>query len=146
MPIIHVTITGKPDPALSARIAEQVTELTKTHLRKDPRVMAIAVSYIDPQHWFASGKSLASQHANSFWLDIKIVDGTNIKQDMANYLEHVHAELSQTLGNVHHGSYVLVHEVSAAAYGFGGKTQEYRHLMRAMGAAEPKAPMPQHAL
>ena len=130
MPIIHVAITGKPDPALSARIAEQVTELTKTHLRKDPTVTAVAVSYVDPEQWFAGGKSLASQHANSFWLDIKIVHGTNIKQDMANYLEHVYAGLSQTLGNVHHESYILVHEVSGAAYGFGGKTQEYRFIKR----------------
>jgi 4-oxalocrotonate tautomerase len=145
MPIIHVSITGKPDPALSARIAEQVTELTKKYLGKDPTVTAVAVSYIDPQHWFAGGKSLASQHANSFWLDIKIVDGTNIKQDMANYLEHVYAGLSRTLGNVHHESYILVHEVSGAAYGFGGKTQEYRHVMRAARSAELGQPGPQRA-
>ena len=145
MPIINVTITGKPDPALSAKVAEQVTELTKTHLRKDPTVMAIAISYIDSQHWFAGGKSLASQNANSFWLDIKIVDGTNIKQDMASYLEHVHASLSETLGNVHHESYILVHEVSGAAYGFGGKTQEYRHVMRAMRSVEQKGAVLQHA-
>ena len=145
MPIIQVSITGKPDPALSARIAKQVTELTKTHLGKDPTVTAVAVSYIDPQHWFAGGKSLASQHANSFWLDIKIVDGTNIKQDMANYLEHVYAGLSQTLGNVHHESYIHVHEVSGAAYGFGGKTQEYRHVMRAARNAELGQPGPHRA-
>jgi 4-oxalocrotonate tautomerase len=130
MPIIHVAITGKPDSALSARIAEQVTEVTKTHLRKDPKVMVIAVSYIDPEHWFAGGKSLASEHANSFWLDIKIVGGTNTRHDLANYLEHMHAGMSQTLGNVHNESYVLVHEVSGAAYGFGGKTQEYRFIKR----------------
>src|SRR5215208_1879311 len=121
MPIIHVAITGKPDSALSARIAEQVTEV-----RKDPKVMVIAVSYIDPEHWFAGGKSLASQDANSFWLDIKIVTGTNTRHDLANYLAHMHAGMSQTLGKVPNESYVLVHEVSGAAYGFGGKTQEYR--------------------
>ncbi len=137
MPIIHVAITGKPDPALSARIAEQVTELSKTHLHTNPAVTAVIVSYVDPQHWFAGGKSLASQQANSFWLDIKIVDGTKTRQDLTNYLAHMHAALNQTLGNVHDESYILVHEVSGAAYGFGGKTQEYRFIMREREASSP---------
>jgi hypothetical protein len=31
------------------------------------------------------------------------------------------------LGNVHPESYVYVQDVRATAYGFGGRTQEYRH-------------------
>ena len=128
MPIINVTVTGKPDPALSAKIASQVTELTRTNLRKDPTVTAVKVSYVDPEHWFAGGKSLAAQGANTFWLDIKVVDGTNTKPELAAYLEQVYAKLSETIGKVHQESYILVHEVPAAAYGFGGRTQEYRFI------------------
>src|SRR5262245_13871137 len=128
MPIINVTVTGKPDPALSAKVASQVTELTRAHLRKDPTVTAVAVSYVDPEHWFDGGKSLAAQGANSFWLDIKVVDGTNTKPELATYLEQVYATLSGTIGKVHQESYILVHEVPAAAYGFGGRTQEYRFI------------------
>ena len=128
MPIINVSVTGKSDPILSQRIAEQVTELTKSHLKKDPTITAVAIHYVDPAHWFAGGKSLASQGANSFWLDIKVVDGTNTKQEMANYLEAVFATLGDTLGGTHTESYILVHEVPAAAYGFGGKTQEFRFI------------------
>ncbi|TGV74345.1 4-oxalocrotonate tautomerase, partial [Mesorhizobium sp. M2D.F.Ca.ET.145.01.1.1] len=35
MPIINVSVTGKPDATLSASIAREVTEITATHLRKD---------------------------------------------------------------------------------------------------------------
>ena len=128
MPIINVSVTGKPDPALSERIAQQVTELTRSHLRKDPAITAVAVHYIDPAHWFAGGRSLAAQGVNTFWLDIKVVDGTNTKQEMAAYLEDVYATLAGTLGETHQESYILVHEVPAAAYGFGGKTQEFRFI------------------
>ena len=128
MPSINVSVTGKPDPALSHRIAQQVTELTRLHLKKDPTITAVAIHYVDPVHWFAGGKSLAAQGANTFWLDIKVVDGTNTKAEMANYLEDVFATLSGTLGNTHTESYILVHEVPAAAYGFGGKTQEFRFI------------------
>ncbi len=85
MPIINVTVTGKADPALSQRIAATVSELTAKHLHKDPTITAIVVNYVDPVHWFAGGRSLADQGANSFWLDIKVVDGTNTKQEMASY-------------------------------------------------------------
>ncbi|SED57268.1 4-oxalocrotonate tautomerase [Rhizobiales bacterium GAS188] len=128
MPIINVAVTGKPDVTLSRRIAERVTELTRTHLRKDPTITAVAISYIDPEHWFAGGASLASQGANSFWLDIKVVDGTNTKPELASYLEAVFAEMGTILGQLHSESYILVHEVPAAAYGFGGKTQEFRFI------------------
>ncbi|HEV7322496.1 MAG TPA: 4-oxalocrotonate tautomerase family protein [Ensifer sp.] len=128
MPIINITVSGKADPALSSRIAAAVSELTATHLRKDPKVTAIVVSYADPEHWFAGGTSLAEQNANSFWLDIKVVDGTNTKQEMSTYLEAIFGRFDELLGRLHPESYVLVHEVSAAAYGYGGKTQEFRYI------------------
>ncbi len=135
MPYINVKVTAKPDPALSARIAQKVNELTKAHLRKDPTITAVAVDYVDPQHWFAGGRSLAEQRTNTFWLDIKVVDGTNTKQEMAAYLEGIYALMSDALGGIHGESYVLVHEVPAAAYGFGGKTQEFRYISGKLGRA-----------
>ena len=128
MPYIYVKVTAKPDRALSARIAATVSDLTKTHLRKDPTITAVAVDYVDPQHWFAGGRSLAEQGINTFWLDIKVVDGTNTKQELAAYLTAIHAAMADLLGGIHGESYVLVHEVPAAAYGFGGQTQEYRFI------------------
>ena len=135
MPIINIAVTGKPDPNLSARLAAEISALTMTHLRKDPTVTAIAVSYVDPQHWFAGGRSLAEHGQNSFWLDIKVVDGTNTKPELASYLSHVFAAMGSLLGNVHQESYILVHEVSAAAYGYGGKTQEFRFIAGRLEAA-----------
>ncbi len=128
MPIINISVTGQPEPELSAKIAAKVGDLTQSHLRKDPSVTAVVVSYVDPRHWFAGGKSLASQQTSSFWLDIKVVDGTNTKQELGAYIEAIFAAFEDILGKVHPESYVLVHEVPAAAYGYGGKTQEFRYI------------------
>jgi len=128
MPIINIAVTGKSNPALSQKLATEVTELTRQHLRKDPTVTAVAVTYVDPEHWFAGGKSLAAQNANSFWLDIKVVDGTNTKQELAIYLEEVFAFMQGALKNLHDESYILVHEVPASAYGYAGATQEFRFV------------------
>ena len=135
MPIINVAVTGKPDPELSAAIAREITAVTATHLKKDPTVTAVAVSYIGPEHWFAGGKSLSEQQKNTFWLDIKVVDGTNTKVELEAYLQAVFAAFGRLLGAVHEESYAFVHEVPAAAYGFGGKTQEFRFISGRLEAA-----------
>lgn len=135
MPIINVSVTGKPDAKLSAAIAKDVTEITSKQLRKDPTITAVAVSYIDPQHWFAGGKSLAEHGTNTFWLDIKVVDGTNTKLELEAYLKAIFEAFGRLLGGVHEESYALVHEVPAAAYGFGGKSQEFRFISGRLKAA-----------
>ncbi|TGV53652.1 4-oxalocrotonate tautomerase family protein [bacterium M00.F.Ca.ET.141.01.1.1] len=135
MPIINVSVTGKPDATLSASIAREVTEITATHLRKDPTITAVAVSYLDPQHWFAGGKSLAERGTNTFWLDIKVVDGTNTKLEVEAYLKAIFDAFGRLLGGVHQESYAFVHEVPAAAYGYGGKTQEFRFISGRLKAA-----------
>lgn len=135
MPIINVSVTGRPDAALSATIAREVSELTATHLRKDPTITAVAISYLDPQHWFAGGKSMAEHGAKTFWLDIKVVDGTNTKLELEGYLKAIFAAFGRMLGQMHEESYAFVHEVPAAAYGYGGKTQEFRFISGRLKAA-----------
>ncbi|MDX8526842.1 4-oxalocrotonate tautomerase family protein [Mesorhizobium sp. MSK_1335] len=135
MPIITISVTGKPDAKLAAAIAKDITEITAAQLRKDPTITAVVVNYIDPQHWFAGGKSLAEHGANTFWLDIKVVDGTNTKLELEAYLKAIFEAFGRLLNGVHEESYALVHEVPAAAYGYGGKSQEFRFISGRLKAA-----------
>ena len=128
MPIINIAVSGEPDSAVAAEIACEVSKITATNLRKDPALTAVTISYIDPRHWFAGGKSLADQGKKSFWLDVKVVDGTNTKLEMEAYLDAIFAAFDRLLGNLHEESYALVHEVPAASYGYAGKTQEFRFI------------------
>lgn len=135
MPIINISVTGKPDAELSAAIAREATDITAKELRKDPTITAVAVTYVDPRHWFAGGKSLAEQGSHTFWLDIKVVDGTNTKLELEAYLKAIFEAFGRLLGGVHEESYAFVHEVPAAAYGYGGKTQEFRFISGRLKAA-----------
>jgi 4-oxalocrotonate tautomerase len=139
MPIINLSITAKPDPEQSRRLATEISELTRVHLKKDPTITAVTIHHIDPVHWFAGGRSLAEQGLATFWLDIKVVNGTNTKTEIAAYLEAVYATLTDMLGDTHSESYILVHEVPAAAYGFTGKTQEFRFISGRMQASQDAA-------
>ncbi|WP_422650232.1 4-oxalocrotonate tautomerase [Cupriavidus sp. H18C1] len=127
MPHLQLQISGRPDAALTAKAAATVAELTRTVLGKKPEVMAVAVQYVPHDAWFIDGQPLSALERNAFHLDISVTDETNTKAEKARYLEAVHRALSELIGNVHDCSYIHVIDARAAAYGYGGRTQEYRH-------------------
>ena len=127
MPILNVKVSGTKSVEMTKRISGILQELTSRILRKDPKVTSIAIQYVDPQDWIVAGKSLAEQGKSSFYFDIKITDETNSKAEKAQYIGEAFAAFSQLLGNLHEESYIYVEDVRAAAYGYGGLTQEYRY-------------------
>jgi 4-oxalocrotonate tautomerase len=128
MPIVNVTISRKPDADLARKIAEGLVERTERVLRKPREITSVAVSFVPSEHWFVGGRSLHEQALASFWLDIKVTDGTNTKDEKATYLAEVFGFMQSVLGPLHHESYILVHDVLADAYGYGGTTQEHRYV------------------
>ena len=127
MPILNVKVSGTKSVEMTKRISGMLQELTSRVLRKDPKVTSIAIEYVDPQDWIVAGKSLAEQGQSSFYFDIKITDETNSKAEKAQYIAEAFAAFGQLLGNVHEESYIYVQDVRATAYGYGGRTQEYRY-------------------
>ena len=128
MPILNVTISRQPDAELVSRVAQGLVDRTVRVLHKRADITAVAVHFVPPEHWIVGGRSLAEQKLSSFWLDIKIVDGTNTKDEKAEYLRQVFAFMEELLGPLHAESYILVHDVRADAYGYGGLTQERRYV------------------
>src|SRR5260370_42668125 len=126
MPILNVKVGARKSTALTKAIAGTLSDLTARILHKKPEVTAIAIDYVDPDDWIVAGKSLSEHGKSSFYFDIKITDETNSKEEKAQYIRESFDALSELLGNVHEESYIYVQDVRAAAYGFGGKTQEVR--------------------
>ena len=127
MPILNVKVSAKRSNEMSRRISTLLSELTTRILGKDPRVTSIAIDYVDPEDWIVGGKSLSEQKKNSVYFDIKITDETNTKAEKAKYIREAFAAFSELLGDLHEESYIYVQDVRAAAYGYGGKTQEFRY-------------------
>jgi 4-oxalocrotonate tautomerase len=126
MPILNVTVSGSRSDELTGQIAGTLLDLTTRLLGKKPEVTSIAVRYIDPRDWIVGGRSLAEQRKNSFYFDIKITDETNTKVEKAEYIRQSFAAFSRLLPDLHEESYIHVEDVRAAAYGYGGRTQEFR--------------------
>lgn len=128
MPILTVNISSAPNAALFASIAAELTALTKFHLHKDPALTAVAIRDIPPGAWFVGEASLSSQAVNSFMLDIKVTAATNTKAEFAEYIAAVFQVMGRLLGPLHDASYVVIDEVPASAWGFGGNSQEHRFI------------------
>ncbi|MBI2726067.1 MAG: tautomerase family protein [Polaromonas sp.] len=128
MPILNVKVSQPASAQLSTQISEMLLELTTRILHKKRELTSIAIDYIAPEHWTVGGSSLAVQGKNSFYFDIKVVDGTNTKDEKAQYIAESFQAFEKLLGNVHDESYIHIHDVRAEAYGFGGRTQEWRYI------------------
>jgi 4-oxalocrotonate tautomerase len=129
MPIITIKLAAlHPVENVERQAAAGIVQLSTEILRKKPELTAVIVEQVDPSIWFAGGRSLAEQEKSSFWLEIKVVDGTNTKDEKEAFIAAAFERMEALLGDLHHESYVHVHEVSADAYGFGGLTQERRYI------------------
>lgn len=127
MPHIVIHLSGEPDARLTRRTVDKVAELTQRVLDKQLPVIAITVQYIAAEDWFIGGRSLAELGRSAFHLDISITDETNTKAEKARYLREIHAAMAELRADLHEVSYVHLIDARAAAYGYGGRSQEYRH-------------------
>jgi len=127
MPILNVKLSAVKSEEMTRKVSAILLELTSGILGKNPEVTSIAIDYVDPHHWIVGGRSLAEQGKSSVYFDVKVTDETNTKAEKERYIAEAFAAFARLLGNLHEESYVYVQDVRAAAYGYGGKTQEYRH-------------------
>jgi 4-oxalocrotonate tautomerase len=136
MPLVTISYSSSREtPSLKTDIAAAVSELTAKILHKDPKVTAIIVKSVEASDWFAGGKSLAEQKLASFWLDIRVTEGTNTKDEKAAYIAAMFKRMGELLGPLHTESYLHVDEVKGDSYGFGGLTQERRYIAGKLNVA-----------
>jgi 4-oxalocrotonate tautomerase len=126
MPGIMLTISGEPDDHLARRLAEDITDLTCSVLRKLPSKTMVMVRYVPHHLWFIDKRPLSAWGKNSFRLEVTISRDTNTREEKAEFHRRAFALLSQALGEIHPHSNIHIIDCSAAGYGYGGITQEHR--------------------
>ena len=137
MPGLLLKISGPADPALVRRVVPELTQLTCTLLDKEPERTTVIIDFVPHDVWFIAGHSLAELGKNAFRLQVTITDETSTKQQKAAFHRAAFAALSDLIGNLHPHSSIHVVDCRAAAYGYGGMTQEYRHQHTA-AESEPR--------
>lgn len=128
MPYLNVKVCGQKRPEVTQRIFNSLTTYTSEILGKKTDLISISVEYIDHEQWAIAGKSLEESTHRTFFLEIRITDGTNTKNEKADFIEKIFSEFESILGPISPVSYIVVHDVRADAWGYGGETQEFRYI------------------
>lgn len=132
MPMIQIRYATPAGTDHTAAIAAEASRLSAEYLGKDPMVTAVLAEPADPTRWFCGGASLASSGKAAFWLDIRVTEGTNTKDEKAAFVAACFQSMARLLGPLHRESYAHVFEVRGDAYGFEGVTQERRYIQARM--------------
>jgi 4-oxalocrotonate tautomerase len=127
MPYIHIQISGTADDTLAQGVAKTASDITARVLKKDPALTAVVIDFVPASQWFVAGQRLADSRKRSYHWTVSITDETNTKGEKAAYLAAVHQAMDELLHGAVEHSYTYVVDARAAAYGFGGQSQEWRY-------------------
>lgn len=135
MPTLTLKVSPPQPVDRHHALAAALTRITAETLGKRAEVTAVMIDDVDPQRWHVGGHALMRPSA---WLEICITAGTNSAEQKAAFIADAHAELQRQLAGdaaLEPASYVIVHELPASDWGYGGVTQRARQLSRAAAPA-----------
>ncbi len=124
MPFVHIRVSGRElAPAEIQGLHARTTEVMAGTLRKRADLTSVLVETVGPGGWAIGGHSapLAAH------LEASVTAGTNTEAEKAHFVAEAMAMLRGTLGEgLPLATYVVVREIPADAWGYGGLTQAER--------------------
>ena len=126
MPTLNLKISPLQNPSRYRALASALTDLTALHLGKRKEVTAVMIDDVPAARWHIGGQDVQGPTA---FLEISVTAGTNTAQEKAAFIAAAFAELQQQLapnGALEPASYVIVRELAATDWGYGGQTQAAR--------------------
>lgn len=128
MPTLNLKVAPLQNPERYQQLARSLTSLTGQLLGKRREVSAVIIEDLPAARWYVGGEDLRRPTA---LLEICITAGTNTSDEKAAFIEAAFAELQRQLGGgqpLEDASYVVVRELPASDWGYGGKTQLARRV------------------
>lgn len=126
MPTLHLKVSPLQNPPRYRALASALTELTALHLGKRAEVTAVMIDDVPAARWHIGGQDVSGPTA---FLEINVTAGTNTSAEKQAFIAAAFAELQQQLGHgqaLEPASYVIVRELPATDWGYGGLTQAAR--------------------
>lgn len=128
MPTLYLKVSPLQNLSTYRALASTLTHLTALHLGKRPEVTAVMIDDVPAARWHVGGSEVQGPTA---FLEISITEGTNTAQEKAAFIAAAFEELQNQLGAgrpLEPASYVIVREVPATDWGYGGQTQAARRV------------------
>ncbi len=133
MPFILIRHSGPhlPDDRAQA-LVRAARDLVARSLGKRPEVTSVLLQPMGAGAWLV-GDGLPARAAQ---LEVTVTAGTNDAAQKARFVAEGLDLLQAALGPLPEATYVLVHEVEAGGWGYGGRTQAARRASPSGGVAD----------
>jgi 4-oxalocrotonate tautomerase len=129
MPFLSLKLSTPESADTTSKVIAVLMDLTVDVLKKKRELTSIAIEYVAPRHWFIGGTALTPESDAGIYLEIKVTEGTNTKDQKKAFVEQVTVAMRAILGKLQAASYVVIQEVRADAWGYHGVTQEARYVL-----------------
>jgi 4-oxalocrotonate tautomerase len=130
MPILNLKIAPLQNPERYQQLAGALTALTAELLGKRQAVTTVMIEDLPAARWCVGGVHVQRPTA---MLEISIEQGSNTPAEKAAFVRAAYEELEDQLaygGALEEASYVIVRELPAGDWGYGGTTQHARQQAR----------------
>ena len=138
MPTLNLKLAPLQNPGRYRQLAQALTALTSELLGKRREVTAVMIEDLPAARWYVDANEV--QRPTAF-LEISITAGTNTADEKAAFIAAAYSELECQLGAggpLEEASYVIVRELPASDWGYGGATQQLRRLAQLSEPAQAK--------
>ena len=132
MPYINIAVAGKPLSSLQKQqLFAETTRLMTEVMRKDPDLTAVRIDQFKGDDWAVGRRTATALGSTAVHMDIKVTAGTNTDAEKEHMIARAMAMLKEVVGEVPLASYIVIHELNAADWGYDGRTQRARASARA---------------
>lgn len=123
MPHVTISVVG-PEPTKQQKVElfAKITDLMVEVLGRTRKLVTISVGSWPVSAWAVGGEPLAGPGFKGVHAIIRLVEGTSTDQQKARMIEEVSAVLRTILGEPVLPLYVVIDDVPATAWGYGGQT------------------------
>lgn len=131
MPTLRLQVAPLLNPERYAALGATLTRITAQVLHKKPEVTVVMIDDLPAARYLVAGRDAVQPIA---CLEISITAGTNTAEEKSQFIHETYAELHRQLSigssTLHEASYVIVRELPAGDWGYGGLSQAERRVMR----------------
>lgn len=130
MPTLLLKVAPLQNPSNYQALADALTQLSTLHLEKRAEVTAVIIDDLPVARWYIGGQAPSGPTA---LLEISVTEGTNTTSQKASFIRAAYEALQTLVGRgqaLAPASYVIVRELPATNWGYGGQTQAARREAR----------------
>lgn len=130
MPYINIRIATSLNQVQRDQLYDKTTSHMNTVMGKRREVTVVNIQESEPRYWATNAVTLTSEDPIGAFVDIKVTEGTNTREEKAEMISQIVKMLRDVVGVVQEACYVVIDEIPANSWGYNGKTQAERAVSK----------------